>query len=836
MVCFSYGYMGGFMNTDKDFLERLHEAVPRGGAICLVGAGFSVAATDQQGRTVPTSQTLIQEIKAEVGIDPEEDASLADIADFCEEQPGPQHALRRILVNRLTLCNPSNTQKVLTNQPWRSIFTTNFDDTLERCLPDGTYQIITPTSLSTNRIAGKLPLYSMHGRARDLLESSQDPRLVISERNYLNLREENRNLYAQLKNELFCANLIVIVGYSLRDLDIARILIGSGQAFRSKTVIFCGPNEGPLAVTRLGKFGHVFPIGITGLAAELERARRDGGEVGSGSYQFLEDVRPAEPASEIEGNDLVRLILTGSFSHSKYQTQLQQDKHATGLYCVRRSAALDAVLNPPEGSSNRFIVFSDIGNGKSTFLNQLTSELMAVGYRVIRISSRLNEVFSELEDALHAHKQTAILIDDVIRYRTLAEFVGARLNAYCILVCCTRSDPDDVEVRDLSGSLGGTVRHLDLNRLSSEELQSWDMALERWGFWEQRISRRSEERLEFLARECGAENRSIVLSLFRNSQIATKINQIVTFFLRTGDHGKAFAALLISSLCQQHVSWESLVSWLEIDEERLRANVRKSEIGDLFFNGRVWNIFTSTQLAEHILRTKYVDSNKDTLVAVFSTVVLRTAESANDSFLGLNFRENLKELMKFRFLTRLFGNDAAALQLINLVYKRLSVASLIRRNPQFWLQYAMSRMEVDDLQNAEAYLNTALGLAKERGKDYSPFQILDQRARLYFKKNALSLEKFSVSEIRMAISDLRSQLKNPQGEIIYLFRSVPLIYDFVEAHVDNCNEELREAILKLLLEIDASGKKYTRLPRSQKGETKQLLKAMSDTLLTLRSV
>ena len=88
--------------------------------------------------------------------------------------------------------------------------------------------------------------------------------------------------------------------------------------------------------------------------------------------------------------------------------------------------------------------------------------------------------------------------------------------------------------------------------------------------------------------------------------------------------------------------------------------------------------------------------------------------------------------MKFRFLTRLFGGDEAALKLINLVYKRLSNARYIRRNPQFWLQYAMSKIQIDDLENAQAYLNTALGLAKERGMDYSPFQILDQKSSLVF--------------------------------------------------------------------------------------------------------
>lgn len=828
--------MGMDIDTVRDVeeLERLRDVVPMGGAICLVGAGFSRAATDQKGEAVPSTQALIQEIKAGVGIDLEEVASLADIADYCDEQPSRQQILHRILVNRLTLCNPSRAQQVVAKQSWRSVFTTNFDDTLERCLPDGGYQIISPTSDSTSRVTGKRPLYYMHGRAKDLLESNKDPRFVISERNYLTLREENRNLYAQLQNELFCANLIVIVGYSIRDLDVARILFGSAGAFHRKTVIICDPKESQLSIARLRKFGHVLPIGITGLEAELNQATRVDVKK-RGNLQFVEEIVPMEAAAEIEVEDFVNLILTGNFDRAKYQNQIRQDKPVSDPYCVRRSPALDIVVGRSASGTNRFIASSDIGNGKSIFLDQLADELIATGYRVIRISSRLNEVFSEIEVVLAAREQTAFLIDDVIRYPNVAKFIGSRLNSSCLLVCSTRANADDVQFQEVNSLLGGAARHIDLNRLSRDELQSWDRALERWGLWEQRMSLSVSERMDFLARHCGAENRSIVLSLFRNAQIARKIDQIVNFFLRQGDHGRAFSALLISSLCQQHVAWESLVSWLVIDEVRLRDSIRKSTIADLFSHGRDWNIFTSSQLAEYILHTKYVAEDRDTLVDVFCTIVLGTAESANDNYLGFNFRENLKELMKFRFLTKLFGDGPASIKLINLVYSRLSKARFIRRNPQFWLQYAMSRMEVDDLDNAETYLNTALGLAKERGMDYSPYQVLDQRARLYFRKNSNIQGSFKASEIKIAIKDLGDILGDHNRDIVYVFRSIPLICEFVEMQIDDIDKELRDSIMALTLRVNAAGEGYASLPRSQKGETRVLRKAMTDLLLTLRN-
>ena len=64
------------MDAQSLLLDRLREAIPTGGAVCLVGAGFSTAALDQNGRTIPSSQELIEEIKSRIGLDASEQASL----------------------------------------------------------------------------------------------------------------------------------------------------------------------------------------------------------------------------------------------------------------------------------------------------------------------------------------------------------------------------------------------------------------------------------------------------------------------------------------------------------------------------------------------------------------------------------------------------------------------------------------------------------------------------------------------------------------------------------------------------------------------------------------
>lgn len=813
-------------------LDQLKAALQSGAAVCLLGAGFARLGHDANGKPLPSTDELTSELKNALGIDETESASLSDLADFAHDDPSRSAKLRGILLSRLTVTSPSQAQVDLLHLPWRSIFTTNFDDLVERASPGKRFTPVTPLTEQATIPGNRTPLYHLHGRALDLLETDADPKIVISESNYLQLDKRNRDLYARLYNEVFCARAILVVGYSLKDLEIAQGLLSRSDVLREKTFIVCDPKDGSIARARLEKFGSVFPIGLTGIAEQLGDVS-DSPITSISNFQFLKELSVTPHDRSVTVEDFTKLILRGHLEKAAYLSQIHDDTR--DKFCVDRSAAITTVLDSADQFVRRFIVSSDFGNGKTVFLLQLALRAIERGYRSLVVNTKLPEAFSEIDQAIASGDRFLFVIDDVVRYREVATYIGSRANSNVTLVCTTRGEQDERAFSILTEELGGAVKHIDLNVLNNDEIRQWDEILERWGYWGSLIEQSSVGRREFIRKDCGSENRSLVLSLFRTSKLADTIDGIVNFFLRDKrQHLVPFAAMLIASLAQRHVRWESLVAWLEIDEDSLRRDLSSSEVANLFQGGRNWNAFTSSQLAEFILRTRFVATDRDVLVSTYSTIILRTAESANDSRSGMDSRENLKELMKFRFLTRLFGDDDEAVTLIGSVYKRLSAAPRIRDNPQFWLQYAMSRMEVDDLQSAESYLENALGLAKTKGKDYSPFQILDQRARLYLKKNNRKA-KFNRTEIRTAIVDLSDLSRHKDYEFIYPFRAVPLIRDFLETHIDNIDDELKVSVSSFLDEMKATSEGVAKLPRAQKGETRVLLSALSEARLILRN-
>ncbi|MGQ2908281.1 MAG: SIR2 family NAD-dependent protein deacylase [Aliihoeflea sp.] len=814
----------------EDALEEAINDISGGSAICFVGAGFSWGATDAQGKLVPSVADLCAEICEFPGLQNEKTAQLTDLAEFCNDDPVLKQRLVIHLINRLTACIPSDAHYRVMNMPWRAVFTTNFDDVAERALKGHGPLVVTPVFDVRNLRSDRRPLYYLHGRASDFLDGVDDPQIVLSESNYLEIRNQNRNLYSAFENEIHCASTIVFIGYSLRDAEIATRLFAI-DGMREKSVVICGSSETMVTLSRLKKFGTPYPIGVDGFAARLPDAknisalRRD-----EKNLNFVNRREPVAAKSEVESSDVDGLLLSGDFDYSAFANQ-QRQSNLTPEYCIVRSRHIEAIFN---AKVNRFLVTSDLGNGKSVFLNQMIFEGHARGFEIFSIETQLPEIFAELDVLLASPSKRMFIIDSLVRFRKVVRYIGKRLPSTSMLVCASGQNFDEASYASIIDDMGGAYREIDLNGLDTAELANWDRLLERWGFWEGRIEESSVDRIRFLQTQCGAENRSIVLSLFRESRLSKKIDEIVSFFLtKSPQHSKAFIAILINSICQNHVDWLRIVDWLDIDNAELRTAVLSSPVGDFMSGRHSWYEFTSTELASYIFNN--YDFEVDQIVEVYTKIVRETAYSANDPRGGYDARENLKELMRYRFLTRLFSRPALGDIAINAVYQRLSKVPRIRDNDQFWLQYAMARMEVDDLTSAETYLSTAIGLASKRGQEYSKNQIIDQQIRLVFMKNARSKSSVNKRELLTAAKNIETLIKDKSAPVVHPLRSAVHLLELLDSKADQLDKatvvSLKDTVM-LMKDSVPEG----RLDKSQKGETEAIRKNLRLCSLVLESL
>lgn len=284
------------------------------------------------------------------------------------------------------------------------------------------------------------------------MESDIDPAIVISERNYLQLDRRNKDLYANFYNEMFAARCVVIVGNSVKDLEIAQGILSRSSALKEKTFIICHPSDKGFARSRIEKFGTVLPIGVDGICSALSDLSHFP-RPHVGAFQFLEEVTLGGHAAHINGDDFVKLILRAELDTLKLRRQFS-DRDGDSI-CVERRGAIATILDGTDLFIRRFIVSSDFGKGKTIFLHQLAVQAIERGYRVLLVKTQLHEAFVEVDTAIASGERFIFILDDVVRYREMAKYVGARTNNNIALVCTTRGEQDDRSYVNLASELGG---------------------------------------------------------------------------------------------------------------------------------------------------------------------------------------------------------------------------------------------------------------------------------------------------------------------------------------------------------------------------------------------
>jgi hypothetical protein len=786
-----------------------------GSAVLFVGAGFSLGGLDRFGKNVPSSAELTGEIRCIIPDETDDNESLTEITEFCQAHPDLDAKLRSLLVSRLTNCEPSKTQKEILSLPWRAVFTTNFDDLAENSIGADSCHVVTPTTSLESISRNKTPIYHLHGRARDILEKTVDPIIVISEKNYLDLHRTNARLLDAFSNETYCAKTIVFIGYSIKDAEIASRLLQVSEDIRTKTIVICAPSPSRMAISRLGKFGEVYPLGVDGFAGKLrEFTEVNSFEKNAREPVFaLRHVGPSE-SRQIEKAATDGLILTGNFDHACFMQQMT-NPNSPDTYCVYREKQIDLIFNQFKNRNNRFVVRSDIGNGKTIFLEQLKYACTLKGYTVFSVNTKLNEVFEELEVLLKKTDIQFFIVDNFDANRQVVEFISSRLTGSSVLVT-TSGNARNSHMTGRSLDAIGKFYEVDLNLLDAVQLAKWDQHLERWGYWENRIELNAEARNKFLRVECSSENRSIVISIFKHSRLAKKIEDMIHFFVNSKpEHVKAFVAILICTLCQKHVEWSRIVGWLYLDESKLRKAIASSAIFDFLVGSSEWFRFASTQLADYIFKS--FDFDDQLVVGVFTDIAVGTAKSGDDPRLGFDAKENLRQLVKFRSLTKIFGDSEAAMRSIEAIYSRLARVSVIRDQDQFWLQYAMANMETGNLPDAESYINTALGLARKRGMQYEFHQIIDQHVRLRLLKNSMRGPKWNRDEIQSALADLKNLLKRKGEDLIYPLRASKFILGFLEEKSEVIDSTVKLEFIEITKELEAAFAKCS-FAKARKGE------------------
>lgn len=686
------------MTLDEAIINAL-----RGDAILFTGAGFSFEAENsypEPNNLIPDARKFAKTLTEMVGSNGEYD--LPVIGQYFLSKKG-ENNLVSVLSKTFTTRNVQSFHKEVAKIPWRRVYTTNYDDCFEfSALQNGDDWL--PVTLETPPSGRKNLCVHINGHISNLTIKSLSAQLKLSHSSYSADSFGASKWCQQLRQDMNNAKSVFFIGYSMADIDVARMLTLSPDLCE-RTFFIVAPNEDEITVEPLGNYGEVHAIGIEKFAELVTSTvvpKDTSGYTFTWLREYESDLEPAEP----EDKDIIDLLTLGVVEQKNVVWSLA--KMSSSGY-VRRTE-IDDILKELERGRRWFLLHSDLGNGKTILKHELSHLLDRLGYTVFWDSDFELNRSSDLNQLSKLERRIAIFIDESSdRFEVIDGLLSIDIENVFVFIC-VRSTLYELGESKYEEYLPSEYIPFDLNRLTESNVADFSALLTTLGLWGERGNLSDAEKTSFIKVNCTAAISKIVLSIFEQSEIGKRIEKIAKTTICNKDD---VASLTILTLLLNQIGHEPRLTILtDILGKDAWAIVKSPEFKKAaefirFRNGKVKA--RSSVVSSYLLRKAI---GAELLIWNIERFVRTLASLKRDQTLHHIFTE----LQRFPQIERIIESPNKY-ELIIGYYQSLKNISFCQSKSLFWLHYGMARLSFGEFKEATLLFDQARSLAKGNFKE-----------------------------------------------------------------------------------------------------------------------
>jgi len=693
-----------------------------GNAILFLGAGAAAAAKRRDGAPLPAGQQLSDALASACELGP--GYSLDSIAQHFLETRS-ETALINALRKQLEISSIDGVLTALASIPWIRIWTTNYDDAFERALTEANKSHHSITTADGVRAAqgNRLLLIHINGDLKRL-KQSLTPDFILTSESYATNMFMSTEWSTVLRNDLQRAKSIIFVGYSLADIDIAR-LVFNPELYRSKVHFVDREDIDPVLRTKLSKFGAVHSIGIDALRSIVdgEKALWRPPQLIE-EYQYWSRVLPEGPLRTPSDDDFYDLILRGVPRDDLLLSQIGSPD--VPAYTVVRSCEDPCVRHLGKPGAVAAVVGS-FANGKTIALRAIALRLATQGRDVFVLERPAELARGELLRLCRRDADFVLVLENYSRNLELIESFCLYARTGCSLLTSERAEVHELRLPALTQKMKERdLEIFDVDILENGEVDRLSDLLSLRGLWGERAGLSEVQRLLYLKHDCDRQIHAVLIEVANSPQIRSRLNEIVDQFETIEGGLRILIALSLLQVIGEEPRIAVVAELLQLSHnsfQKLTKNDAARQI--LAVSSGVAN-FRSPIMANAVLTGI---NNAVTITEVVVECVKRGEQSRlADPYLGTISRE----LTRFATLERILPDKGKRAALQNF-YEELKNIPSIRKNPHYWLQYAMARLSLGELQIARTYFEQSYSFAKKIS-GYDTFQIDNHFCRLLLRE------------------------------------------------------------------------------------------------------
>lgn len=675
----------------------------KGQSVLFTGAGFSFGASNfyqELDNKIPDARVFATHL-AKI-LDTPNNYDLSIIAEFfCNKKS--ETALIGELQRSFTTRSVQQYHVTIAEIPWKRVYTTNYDDCFEfAALQTGSkWSSVTVEEKPTGN--SNLCVH-INGHLNNLTIDSMKSQVKLTHSSYSAESFSNNHWSHQLRQDLYAAKSVIFVGYSLSDIDVARLLFSSPE-LKSKVFFVVAPNADEIGTAPLNKYGHVLPIGVENFASvtkEVDVPEEDLPHVYTWLKKYDSEVIPSQP----DNHQKADLFTLGVIEPEHVAWSIMNTKPSG--YVRRRE--IDEALVELQNGRRWFLFHSDLGNGKTVYKYQMSHVLSSMGYKVFWDSDFGLNRNSDIQNLTNERGKIAVFIDET-SYKFEAVEGLLNLNVENIHVFLfVRTTLYELGEDRYEENLPADYIPIDLNRIQDSDISDFIHVLDGIGLWGDRTDMSHLQKEEFIKVNCTGSTSKIILSIFEQSEVGRKLELMAKNVI---SEACPQTSLVILAFLLSHIgrtpSLTTISEILGIDAWELVRSPEFGKFGELVRLRHNRLKARSSVVSAYLLR-KAIDPKL--ILKNISDIVIRLGARRRDKSL----HEVFTELQRFAVLEKII-NTPDKYDLLEGYYFSLSETTTCNKSSLFWLQYAMCRLANGQFKEAERYFSSAKALAKGNIKE-----------------------------------------------------------------------------------------------------------------------
>lgn len=741
-----------------------------GEAILFLGSGFSVGAIKTDSTTFKKASELAKSLQTACGI-PESEMT-GDLGQASEvfQDLKSEHELVDYLINEFTAVDITHAHKIIGSVNWKRIYTTNYDNVIELAYQRNK-RLLKSAILSQNpyNFKDKSNLcVHLNGRVEGLTIEKLNDEFKLTNKSYLTEEFRKSEWLSIFRTDLLTAKAIFFVGYSMQyDLDIQRI-VSSLDNISEKTFFIMRDGESNINQILVKKYGNAYPIGTDQFAAEIEKEKQSYIPSSKKLNNFLcfREHPKAFLSNPIKDSEVYRFLTQGEYdSNNIYYSTISPLDYK---YCINRTK-LNIVFENIEAGIKNNLIHAALGNGKTIFIDALSSLLVAKGYKVYRYYRYMATYASEIETICKEHDKIVLIFED---YSSCLENIKIlqQFKTDQFLILTERSFVNEANY-DTICSMLGEFSCIDINLLDDTEIENLINLLTEYGFWMK--LRNPESNTSFIIEKCQRQIRNVIFQILKSPDIAKRFKKIVDSVRNKEGYYEAIIFLLIASVSQIRLGIEDIAEAINIDHinsPRFKTNPIVREFVD-FDNYYIKN--KSSLLSQSLLSQIF-----DTGIVVDTMIkIMHNLNNYGSSNVARNI---VKRLMTFTNVQGILNiNDPSHKYNLLRYYEAIKSMKFCRHNPHFWLQYAIVMLSERDYERAKQYFDAAYEYGNQKD-NFDTYQIDNHYARYILSNEIQSGTPATCMEAFKHSHSILIDSKHKLEVRFYPYKVARLYYPFYE--------------------------------------------------------